>query len=66
MNPTGALRCPKCRSTIEKDWKLCGHCGLALEITCPKCNQTTFFYGQCENCGAVLKYEDPNEKGKKK
>jgi len=63
--PVGQLRCPKCQSPIEKEFKFCGHCGLSLETVCPACQKTTFFYDICENCGKPLVYVDPNAQKKK-
>ncbi len=54
VNPVGPLRCPKCLSPIEQGWKACGHCGLALQIACPKCGKLTFFADYCDKCGARL------------
>ncbi len=64
--PTGPLRCPKCRYPIEEGYKVCAHCGLALEISCPKCGKPTFFGPNCQVCNTVLTYEDPDQKKKKK
>lgn len=62
VSPTGLLRCPKCRSPIQKDWKACSHCGLSLEISCPKCGKATFFGDYCESCGGQLVVTCPNHK----
>lgn len=62
IRPLGPFRCPKCRSPILKDWKNCDHCGLALEIACPKCKQTVFFGDYCGSCGARLTVLCPKPK----
>ncbi len=54
VNPLGPLRCPKCRSPIQKKYKVCPSCGLSLEITCPHCGERTFFGDYCERCGKRL------------
>lgn len=64
INPSGPLRCPKCRNPIQKDWGTCSICGLALKVTCPKCNKPTFFGDYCERCGARLVVVCPNPKCK--
>lgn len=60
VNPLGPYRCPKCRAPIEKNWKACSRCGLALEITCPSCKKTTFFGDYCQHCDAPLWIECKN------
>jgi RNA polymerase subunit RPABC4/transcription elongation factor Spt4 len=60
VNPLGPYRCPKCRAPIEKNWKACSRCGLALEITCPSCKKTTFFGDYCQHCDAPLWTECKN------
>jgi RNA polymerase subunit RPABC4/transcription elongation factor Spt4 len=62
VNPVGPLRCPKCRSPIQKDWKACSSCGLSLEIPCPKCQKTTFFGDYCQFCGSQIVVTCPNRK----
>ncbi len=62
VNPVGPLRCPKCRNPVEKGWKACSHCGLALEISCPKCNEMTFLGDYCTNCETRLIEVCPNPK----
>jgi RNA polymerase subunit RPABC4/transcription elongation factor Spt4 len=54
VNPIGPPRCPKCRTPIQKGWKSCSNCGLALEVKCPKCRKQTFFGDYCEHCSAPL------------
>lgn len=54
MNPTGPLRCPRCRSPVRKRDVCCGHCGLNLHITCFHCQETTFFAHYCDACGEKL------------
>ncbi|MGD0915355.1 MAG: zinc ribbon domain-containing protein [Thermodesulfobacteriota bacterium] len=53
VNPL-ELRCPKCKSPIEEDWKRCSHCGISLELTCPKCGKTTFLGDYCKHCDSRL------------
>jgi RNA polymerase subunit RPABC4/transcription elongation factor Spt4 len=50
INPTGPLRCPKCRNPITKEYKICSSCGISLKIICPKCSKETFFGDYCDNC----------------
>jgi len=54
VNPTGSLRCARCRNPVQKGEKVCGDCGLSLEIPCPKCGKATFFGDYCEQCGSRL------------
>ena len=61
-NPLGPERCPKCLNPVEKTFKNCAHCGLCLEIICPKCGVPTFFGDYCGNCGAKLTVICPNPK----
>ncbi|MEK6692628.1 MAG: hypothetical protein AABY44_04290 [Nitrospirota bacterium] len=53
INPL-SLRCAECKNPVEKGWKSCSHCGLSLEVNCPKCGKTTFFGDYCEHCDARL------------
>jgi len=48
------MRCPRCRDLIRKAWTNCSNCGLELRITCPYCQETTFFGDYCETCDARL------------
>jgi RNA polymerase subunit RPABC4/transcription elongation factor Spt4 len=57
-----SLRCPKCKSPIEKGWKSCSDCGLSLEIICPSCGKPTFFGDYCDVCDAPLTVICPNPK----
>jgi len=54
VSPLGPLRCPKCRNPIEKGQKVCSNCGLTLEISCPWCNERTFFADYCKKCDKRL------------
>jgi len=62
VNPTGPLRCPKCKNPIERNWKVCSNCGLVLTINCPRCGKPTFFGDYCDVCGARLAIVCPNPK----
>lgn len=53
-NPVDELRCPRCRSPIMEGWKACSRCGQSLTVTCPFCNQVTFFGDHCSHCDARL------------
>ena len=50
----GHFKCPRCRNTVERDFKLCAHCGLPLHIICPTCGKETFFGAQCDVCSTSL------------
>lgn len=54
VNPAGSPRCPQCRNPLKKEWQKCEHCGLELQVSCPKCGQKTFFDDYCAACGARL------------
>jgi len=62
VNPLGSFRCPKCRTPVQKDWKACSNCGLALELACPHCGKTTFFGDYCFSCNARLTVVCPDKK----
>ncbi len=53
-NPLGDFRCPKCRSPVKEDWKLCANCGLRLVTICNACGKDTFFGDYCQHCGSRL------------
>jgi len=53
-DPLGPVRCPKCKNPVEKNFKVCGNCGLPLRIKCPKCGKDTFLGSYCEVCNAPL------------
>lgn len=57
-----SIRCPKCRSPIEKGWKRCSQCGQVLETKCPYCGKITFLDAHCEHCGSSLMVVCPNKK----
>jgi len=54
VNPLGPLRCPNCRTPIQKDYAVCSHCGLSLTTRCPTCGKPTFFGDYCEHCDTRL------------
>ena len=64
VSPVGSLRCPKCRNPVEKGWFACSHCGLSLQIDCPKCSEKTFLGDYCEKCDARLLVACTNRKCK--
>ena len=61
INPLGPLRCPQCRHPVQNNWKSCNHCGLALSIECPYCQQSTYFSEYCQHCQAQLIIKCKNE-----
>lgn len=61
-NPIGALRCLQCRNPVEEGWKVCSHCGQALEVECPFCKERTFLSEVCGHCGKKLIAVCPNKK----
>ena len=61
-NPTGPLRCPKCRSPVRKAHTHCSHCGLGLTITCFHCGESTFYADYCQHCSNQLVAVCPNPK----
>lgn len=63
VNP-GGLRCPRCKSPIERGWKACSSCGIKLEVICPACAKTTFLGDYCQHCEATLTITCPNKKCK--
>jgi rRNA maturation protein Nop10 len=62
VNPVGPLRCPKCRSPTQQGWVKCSHCGLSLQVACPKCGKLTFFGDYCDKCGNRITVVCPNPK----
>lgn len=60
VNPTGPLRCQRCRSPVSVGWKRCSNCGLELEVACPHCGQPTFLGDYCDKCGQRLATECPH------
>jgi len=62
IRPLGPLRCPKCQTPVQKDWKKCNICGLDLEISCPQCGKAVFFSDYCGGCAARLVIVCPNPK----
>ncbi|MDP2892331.1 MAG: zinc ribbon domain-containing protein [Bacillota bacterium] len=57
-----ALRCPKCRMEIGKDYAACPGCGFPLSVKCPKCGTMVFPTSICSNCGGSLTVTCPNKK----
>jgi RNA polymerase subunit RPABC4/transcription elongation factor Spt4 len=55
INPLGPIRCPKCRNLVDESSNVCAHCGMSLEIECPKCGRMTFYEEYCEYCGMRLR-----------
>jgi len=54
VNPTGPLRCGRCKTPIMKGWAACPGCGLVLDAACPSCGKATFLGDYCDQCGARL------------
>ncbi len=49
--------CTQCKSTIEPDSAICGHCGVRLQTKCPYCGNPLPPAGAqiCAHCGKPLK-----------
>jgi len=61
VNPLGSLRCPNCRDVVRRQWKNCSNCGISLSITCPYCDEPTYFGDYCYECDARLMVVCSNE-----
>lgn len=53
--PLSDLQCPKCGKNINKDDKMCPHCGTVMTTTCPQCEfPVSKGWTTCPKCGNTL------------
>lgn len=54
--------CPECLREISPEEQRCSCCGRELKIKCPYCNELTFVYSNCEQCGKSLMKQCSNKR----